>query len=200
MLWWKVFDLTGISTLIIHAETRPEFFLETSECKVKPPHNFLVQKNFQSMIVPDQFCIAKFRPPIWLCKMGKADRGSAIWQYFQPETWEPLKTQTQLISVLTTLVPNRATPESLPSTKCQYSFYNFTLPCFHDLTLILVIITAWSYSQPHQNLQKLVHVAVTWVLLTGVVCLNVHISTKSKKSLKTRLPVKLRTVILACTN
>lgn len=50
----------------------PELVLETSECKVKPPHSFLVQQNFQCMIAPGQLCISKFRHTIWLCKMEKA--------------------------------------------------------------------------------------------------------------------------------
>lgn len=58
---------------IILPETWPKLVLETSEYKVKQPHRFPVQQNFQSTIAPDQFSISQFRHTIWLCKMENAD-------------------------------------------------------------------------------------------------------------------------------
>lgn len=91
MLWWKAFDLTGISTLIISRESCPELDLETSECKVKPPHGFLVQQNFQSMISTDQFCISKFRHTIWLFRTERQTKPLKIQIQLTNKLWYPIR-------------------------------------------------------------------------------------------------------------
>lgn len=137
MVWWKAFDLTGISTLIILTETCPELVLETSECKIKQPHRFLVQQNFQSMTAPDQFSISHFRHTIWLCKMEKAG-----WTF---ENTVPANKHTN----------NFGTQQGHPRIFTIYHIFilQFYTSLFSWLDLILVIITVWLCSQPHQNLQ-----------------------------------------------